>query len=200
MGSVQTKCVAAAPCSVPVALPAEKVHSSSTVRISTSDDDLPALLNGYNASLNDISSSDKCSNHNDFGGDDDMERKVLSAYRFNRLLGSGSSAQVYEVTHRASSQRMACKIIHRDKCMNDDRTMVAEVGLMKRLRHPNIVELKELYETTDTKWIVMEGAEDRNMQDTLVSLAQQKSLPGEAKPFIYSEATIAQYFRQVLLG
>jgi len=40
--------------------------------------------------------------------------------------------------------------------MNDDASMAAELSILKRLHHRNIVNLHEVFESETTLWLIME--------------------------------------------
>ena len=117
-----------------------------------------------------------------------MFKDLLKTYNCGRLLGKGSSAQVFEVTDRSSGVTYACKVVHKNTTINDDGTMTTEAEILKRLKHDNVVRLHELYETSSSKWYIMELAGAGTLYS---ALASEK---------VYSEELVAQTFKRVLQG
>ena len=68
-------------------------------------------------------------------------------YKLARTLGQGSFAKVKIGTCHADGTKWAVKIIDRRNLSKDDADALGiEVETMLRVRHPNIVELKEIYD------------------------------------------------------
>jgi serine/threonine protein kinase len=72
------------------------------------------------------------------------------------VLGEGSSAKVYAAKHLGTGEEFAIKWIDKGGDMNDDESMKAELAILRRLHHKNIVNLHEVYESESTLWLVME--------------------------------------------
>ncbi|VVB14004.1 unnamed protein product [Arabis nemorensis] len=90
------------------------------------------------------------------------ERRILfGKYEMGRLLGKGTFAKVYygkELTG-GESESVAIKIINKDQVMKRPGMMdqiKREISIMKLVRHPNIVELKEVMATKTKIFFVME--------------------------------------------
>jgi serine/threonine protein kinase len=157
---------------LPVVLPPHKLHSASSTSTICSE-----------------SSQGSCpSSSEKVDIDKEMLRYVLSTYEYRGVLGKGSSAQVVEVAHKGSGEVFACKIVRKNRSFNDDRTMSTETEIMKRMDHPNILRLHELYETPSARWFVLEHANAGSLQQA-ISFEQ-----------CYSEKVVAGAFKQVLEG
>lgn len=113
--------------------------------------------------------------------------KLKETYEFDKVLGSGSSAEVISVRHRTTGKKYACKVVKRNNSMNDSRTMQTEANIMKRLDHPNIVHMHEVYESPDRLWMIME-------------LSQGEFLEALSHCVAYNEFIVAKLFRQILLA
>ncbi|KAL0890654.1 hypothetical protein Bca101_014637 [Brassica carinata] len=76
-----------------------------------------------------------------------------------RLLGKGTFAKVYHAKHIATGESVAIKIINKDHVMKRHGMMdqiKREISIMRLVRHPNIVELKEVMATKTKIFFVME--------------------------------------------
>ncbi|KAG8381905.1 hypothetical protein BUALT_Bualt05G0021400 [Buddleja alternifolia] len=88
------------------------------------------------------------------------EKKILmSKYEIGRLLGKGTFAKVFHGIHLATNQSVAIKVIKKDEVIKDEKMMEQikrEISIMRLVRHPNIVELKEVMATKSKIYVVME--------------------------------------------
>ena len=89
------------------------------------------------------------------------ERRVVlfGKYEIGRLLGKGTFAKVYHAKHITTGESVAIKIINKDHVMKRNGMMdqiKREISIMKLVRHPNIVELKEVMATKTKIFFVME--------------------------------------------
>jgi serine/threonine protein kinase len=114
------------------------------------------------------------------------DKMVKGTYDFGKVLGMGASGAVYEVTHKTTKARYACKIVVKNNSMNDAQSMSTELEIMKRIRHRHVVSMYELYETPKCLWIILEHVDSG---DLLHFLAAAPSL---------NEISISKYFKQIL--
>ncbi|KAJ0248581.1 CBL-interacting serine/threonine-protein kinase 5 [Hirschfeldia incana] len=89
------------------------------------------------------------------------ERRVVlfGKYEIRRLLGKGTFAKVYHAKHITTGESVAIKIINKDHVMKRNGMMdqiKREISIMRLVRHPNIVELKEVMATKTKIFFVME--------------------------------------------
>ena len=158
---------------VPEAVPAHRVHSSGSMSTISSEKE---------------ESGSSSSSTPKQGEEFSMLNTMLSSYECGKILGKGSSGHVFEVTHKTSGEKFACKVIHKNFMMNDDRTMNTEVEIMKHVRHENIANMHELYETSASKWFILELANAGTLHTALATESN------------YTEGLIAAQFKQVLQG
>ncbi|MCG8450198.1 MAG: serine/threonine protein kinase [Pirellulales bacterium] len=71
--------------------------------------------------------------------------EIIGPYILGECLGQGGFGAVYAATHQETGQRVAVKLLHGSKEMEPDvqNRFVREVALLKRLEHPNIVQIFE---------------------------------------------------------
>ena len=84
------------------------------------------------------------------------EEFVKKTYNFGSLLGRGASGDVIEVTHIESRKVHALKQVKRNSNMNDAESMSTEIEILKRLSYRHLVCMRELYETPQTLWIILD--------------------------------------------
>lgn len=161
---------------VPVVIPSNKIHSTSSLSTMDSED---MDQDNLKTSVPKVVAADV---------DNMMFLSLLETYNCGEILGKGSSAQVFEVTNKLTGVKYACKVVHKNTAINDDSTMAMETEIMKRMKHENIVGLHELYETTTSKWFILEIANGGTLH---TALAAETS---------FTEEFVAQQFKQVLQG
>src|SRR5689334_16427022 len=68
---------------------------------------------------------------------------VAGRYRPVKTIGRGAVADVWEATDSKSGQAVALKLVHTRLATDDDTRLrfEREVETLRRLRHPNVVEL-----------------------------------------------------------
>jgi len=81
------------------------------------------------------------------------DKKFEDKYDLGRELGRGATAVVYKCTLKGTDQAWAVKIM--DKRV-EHKTIVTEVGILLKMDHPNIVRMKEVFESLDSVYIVLE--------------------------------------------
>ncbi|KAH7574059.1 hypothetical protein ACOSP7_008049 [Xanthoceras sorbifolium] len=87
------------------------------------------------------------------------ERHVLfGKYEMGRLLGKGTFAKVYYGKHVVSGESVAIKVINKDHVKKEGmmEQIQREISVMRLVRHPNVVELKEVMATKTRIFFVME--------------------------------------------
>ena len=84
----------------------------------------------------------------------------MDKYEFGVILGQGTYGIVYKAIHKESGDIVAIKQIKLEK--EDDgmpSTAVREISLLQNLKHPNIVELKEVIFNKQQLYLVFEYME-----------------------------------------
>ncbi|KAG0474017.1 hypothetical protein HPP92_015333 [Vanilla planifolia] len=113
---------------------------------------------------------------------------LFNKYKLGRLLGQGTFAKVYHARSVLSADPVAIKVIQQDQVRRDPSLpaqIQREISVMRLVRHPNIVEIKEVMATRSRIFVVMElvrGGE-------LFSLVARGRLP---------EDLARRYFRQLV--
>jgi len=81
--------------------------------------------------------------------------QVADDYEFGETLGTGNFSKVILGTHKRTGEKFAIKVIERKEV--DGSRLKTEVEIMKKVNHPNIISLKEVYDSDPTKlYLVME--------------------------------------------
>ena len=78
-----------------------------------------------------------------------------------RTLGEGSFGKVKEAMHVASGEKIAIKILEKNRMLKDDdvERVRREISILSKVSHPGIIQLYEVIETDSYFYFVMECAE-----------------------------------------
>ncbi|KAL6985175.1 CBL-interacting serine/threonine-protein kinase 16 [Sarracenia purpurea var. burkii] len=89
-----------------------------------------------------------------------MEEKhmLFGKYEMGRLLGKGTFAKVYYGKEMVSGESVAIKVINKDQVKKEGmmEQIQREISVMRLVRHPNVVELKEVMATKTKIFFIME--------------------------------------------
>ncbi|GFO06626.1 calcium/calmodulin-dependent protein kinase type iv-like [Plakobranchus ocellatus] len=94
------------------------------------------------------------------------DRSFEEHYDLGKELGRGATAIVHKCTLKGTDQAWAVKIM--DKRM-EHKTVMAEVGILLRLDHPNIVRMREVFESLDHVYIVLELVTGSDLFERIVT-------------------------------
>jgi tRNA A-37 threonylcarbamoyl transferase component Bud32 len=81
-------------------------------------------------------------------------------YKFGKQIGKGAFGKVHQAIHRLTGLKVAVKTIEKSyfKDERSRRKVFQEVFTMKRVNHPNVVRLLEVFESSKHLMIVLEYA------------------------------------------
>ncbi|XP_057969253.1 CBL-interacting serine/threonine-protein kinase 5-like [Malania oleifera] len=89
----------------------------------------------------------------------DLTRNILfGKYEMGRLLGKGTFAKVYHAKNLLTGESVAVKVINKDHVLKASMAdqIPREISVMRLVRHPNVVELKEVMATKARIFFIME--------------------------------------------
>lgn len=89
----------------------------------------------------------------------DEETHILfGKYETGRLLGKGTFAKVFYAKNIESGESVAIKVINKDQVKKEGmmEQIQREIAVMRLVRHPNVVEIKEVLATKSKIYFVME--------------------------------------------
>lgn len=110
-------------------------------------------------------------------------RHLHESYILGELLGRGATSTVYKCLFKGKKE-CACKILK--KSVLDRRRVENELSDLRELRHPNLVEIRDVFDTADELTLVMEWVSGGELLERI------------AERGFYSEQTAAKAVRQVL--
>jgi len=83
--------------------------------------------------------------------------KVEDFYKIHNELGRGTFSVVYEATHKQTGVKYALKFIDKKYVDKEDLVLLSrEIEIMKRVSHPNVLCLKEMFESGNQISLVLE--------------------------------------------
>ena len=92
--------------------------------------------------------------------------------------------------HNLTGEHVAVKILEKEKIqdVNDVERVAREIHILKMIRHPNIIQLYEIIETSKQLYLIMEYASGGEVFDYIVANHRVK------------EAEASRYFHQIISG
>lgn len=116
--------------------------------------------------------------------------KKIGKYELQKTLGTGNFSKVKLGIDGETGESYAIKIIDKEQLAKEhmEEQLKHEVAVMKLLRHDNIVQLKEVMQTANHIYLVLELVTGGELFDKIVA----------AKKF--DENTARKYFHQLVLG
>eukprot|EP00007_Cunea_sp_BSH-02190019_P005895 CAMPEP_0174243722 /NCGR_PEP_ID=MMETSP0417-20130205/32598_1 /TAXON_ID=242541 /ORGANISM="Mayorella sp, Strain BSH-02190019" /LENGTH=787 /DNA_ID=CAMNT_0015323291 /DNA_START=166 /DNA_END=2526 /DNA_ORIENTATION=+ len=97
-------------------------------------------------------------------------KSLDEVYETKQKLGSGAYASVFLCVHRDTGLEYAVKVIRKSSLeAHDKHRLELETNILRQVRHPHIISLKAVCETTDELYLVMENARGGELFDYIVA-------------------------------
>ncbi|KAJ3354230.1 Map microtubule affinity-regulating kinase [Entophlyctis luteolus] len=118
------------------------------------------------------------------------KHKHIGNYEILKTVGEGSFAKVKVAVHRITKQKVALKIIDKDRLPDEYslKNIHREAQIMRLLDHPSVIQLYEVMETKKELFLVLEFAVGGELLDYIV--ARGRLHEKEARKF-FSQITSA---------
>ncbi|CAD5115598.1 DgyrCDS4558 [Dimorphilus gyrociliatus] len=116
-------------------------------------------------------------------------RDIRKDYNFKELLGTGAFSEVHlveEKTENPNGKQAAVKVIDKKGIRGKEESLENEIQVLRRLKHPNIVQLFDVYEDAKRVYLVMELVTGGELFDRIVEKGS------------YTEKDASNLIRQVL--
>jgi len=100
--------------------------------------------------------------------------KIEEFFDIKEDLGKGAFSVVKLAVNKKTGERVAVKVIDKKAASTtqDEQRLKTEVEILKKVSHPNIVCLKDLYETNEKLYLVMELVTGGELFDKIVEKGQ----------------------------
>ncbi|KAJ8406625.1 hypothetical protein AAFF_G00301990 [Aldrovandia affinis] len=97
-----------------------------------------------------------------------FDPRVTAKYDIKALIGRGSFSRVVRVEHKSTRQPYAIKMIE-TRCQEGREVCESELSVLRRVRHTNIIQLIEVFETAERVYMVMELATGGELFDRIIA-------------------------------
>eukprot|EP00296_Roombia_truncata_P000103 JP435763.1.p1 GENE.JP435763.1~~JP435763.1.p1 ORF type:complete len:340 (+),score=101.43 JP435763.1:1-1020(+) len=121
-------------------------------------------------------------------------RGIKKVYDIKEVLGSGTFATVKKGIHKKTGENVAIKIIDKANLGDMEESLKTEVDVMKSVSHPNIICLKDIFETSDKLYLVLELVTGGELFDRIVAKGSYSEK--EASNLIARVLEALQYLHQ----
>jgi len=112
---------------------------------------------------------------------------IEDRYEMGKIIGRGAFSVVKQGIGKTDKKKHAVKCISKKLIDKKEMTLLErEIDIMRKLRHPNIIQMTEVIDTPDTLYLVLEFASGGELFDAIVNRGS------------YSEADAARLIRQIL--
>lgn len=97
------------------------------------------------------------------------KQQITDVYEFIERIGTGNFSVVHKVRHMQTGEIFAAKVIGKAKLKDDDlHRLSMELSVLQQVSHPNIITLKEVFETNHMLYIVTELVTGGELFDRIV--------------------------------
>jgi serine/threonine protein kinase len=113
-------------------------------------------------------------------------------YTLGEEIGKGGFSIVYQAERKKDGKEFAVKCIKKDMVEGEDiKLLRREVQIMKKLKHPNILKLYEVYEDDKQFFLVMELVKGKELFDKIVERGMYSER--DASNIIYQVVSAVDY-------
>lgn len=110
-------------------------------------------------------------------------RELEDEYILGDMIGRGASSKVYKCLHKGKTE-WACKVLEKGRL--NRKLVQTEIGILLKLRHPHIIQLREVFETRTEIQLILELVTGGELFERIVERGH------------YSEHDAAEAVRQIL--
>ncbi|KAM8898198.1 serine/threonine-protein kinase DCLK2-like isoform 1-T2 [Spinachia spinachia] len=113
---------------------------------------------------------------------------ISDKYKVGKVIGDGNFAVVKECVEKSTGHEYALKIIDKARCCGKEHLIENEVAVLRRVRHPSIIQLMEVDETPSQLFLVMELVKGGDLFDAITSSTKYSERDSSAMVFNLSGA------------
>lgn len=99
----------------------------------------------------------------------DIPAQVANKYNVADIIGDGNFAIVRRCASKRTRQAFALKIIDKSKCQGKEHMIESEIAILNLVSHPHIIELIEVFDFPDEKYLVTELVPGGDLFDAIAS-------------------------------
>eukprot|EP01033_Poteriospumella_lacustris_P004455 gene4455-3185_t len=118
------------------------------------------------------------------------KRQIVGQYMLGKTIGEGTFGKVKLAAHMPTGEKVAVKILEKSRIKEaaDVRRVNREIKILKKARHPNVIQLYEVLDTQNAIYLIMECCDGGEMFDFIVA---QKRV---------NEVQACKFFHQIVEG
>jgi calcium/calmodulin-dependent protein kinase-4 len=116
----------------------------------------------------------------------EKSRSFFDDYVIGGVMGKGVTSCVYRCKNKNDDSDWACKVIQKEGQGKRKKVVSSEIEALLKLSHPNIVQMRQIYESAMEVFIVLELADGGELFDRIVKKGH------------YSEKEAARVVNQVM--
>ncbi|KAJ8008558.1 hypothetical protein DPEC_G00106140 [Dallia pectoralis] len=120
---------------------------------------------------------------------------IKDKYRVGKVIGDGNFAVVKECVERSTGQEFALKIIDKARCCGKEHLIENEVAVLRRVKHPSIIQLIEVDDTPSELYLVMELVKGGDLFDAITS--STKYTERDASAMVFNLAGAITYLHRI---
>lgn len=100
-----------------------------------------------------------------------QKRQVVGQYMIGKTIGEGTFGKVKIAIHLPTGEKVAVKMLEKSKIKEpaDIRRVNREIKILKKVRHPNVIQLYEVLDTPSSIYLIMENCDGGEMFDYIVA-------------------------------
>jgi calcium/calmodulin-dependent protein kinase I len=99
-----------------------------------------------------------------------LSKGIHKSYEIGKSIGKGSFAVVKEGLHKESAQRVAIKIVDKKDAVFDAESLEQEIATMKKVNHPNCVQLHEVFDEPNKTYLVLDLITGGTVMDRIIAI------------------------------
>uniref|UniRef100_A0A8C7FXD7 Serine/threonine-protein kinase DCLK2 n=1 Tax=Oncorhynchus kisutch TaxID=8019 RepID=A0A8C7FXD7_ONCKI len=120
---------------------------------------------------------------------------ISDKYKVGKIIGDGNFAVVKDCVERSTGQEFALKIIDKARCCGKEHLIENEVAVLRRVRHPSIIQLIEVDDTPTELYLVMELVKGGDLFDAIT--CSTKYTERDASAMVFNLAGAIQYLHRM---
>eukprot|EP00285_Hemiselmis_virescens_P000685 CAMPEP_0173414886 /NCGR_PEP_ID=MMETSP1356-20130122/84563_1 /TAXON_ID=77927 ORGANISM="Hemiselmis virescens, Strain PCC157" /NCGR_SAMPLE_ID=MMETSP1356 /ASSEMBLY_ACC=CAM_ASM_000847 /LENGTH=478 /DNA_ID=CAMNT_0014377093 /DNA_START=39 /DNA_END=1472 /DNA_ORIENTATION=+ len=99
-----------------------------------------------------------------------LSKGIHKSYEIGKSIGKGSFAVVKEGLHKESATRVAIKIVDKKDAVFDAESLEQEIATMKKVNHPNCVQLHEVFDEPNKTYLVLDLITGGTVMDRIIAI------------------------------
>lgn len=95
--------------------------------------------------------------------------QLHAAYELHEELGRGAYGRVVRAVRRATGEEVAVKVIAKGAKEKEDARLQVEVDILRRVRHPNLIRLYDVFDGAESLYLVMQLCRGGELFDRIIA-------------------------------